>query len=86
MQASGEIVFGETLFSVPEHNYIDYILNRKKYSNGWDLRNKYVHGSYPLEHAVQERDYFQLMEIMVMIVIKINEEFCVIDRYQREDA
>lgn len=38
-----EICYESTLFSKPEQDYLNYILNRSEFSNGLDLRNKYIH-------------------------------------------
>lgn len=43
MKDSNDIQTERTLFSVPETNYLNYMLNRAEYSNGKDLRNKYIH-------------------------------------------
>lgn len=73
---SGDMKYGETLFSKPEQNYLNYILNKSEFSNGLDLRNKYIHDTYPLDEDTQSKDYLELLKIMVLIIIKINEEFC----------
>lgn len=71
-----EIVFENTLFSKPEADYLNYMLNKSEFSNGKDLRNRYIHSSYPVNEAQQKRDYISLFKIAVLYVIKINEEFC----------
>ena len=63
-----------TLFSIPEQNYLDFILNRHKYSNGLDLRNRYIHGTNPIEDKPE--DYYKSLLIMCLLMIKINDEFC----------
>ncbi|MGO5052395.1 hypothetical protein ACTQ6A_07715 [Lachnospiraceae bacterium LCP25S3_G4] len=75
MKDSNDIRMGSTLFSVPETNYLNYMLNRSEYSNGKDLRNKYIHSTYPLKEDVQMQDYMDLLKIMIIIIGKINEEF-----------
>lgn len=61
------------------------MLNQAEYSNGHQLRNKYVHGSYPLNERKQQQDYIELLKIMVLIIIKINEEFCYRDAYREKE-
>jgi hypothetical protein len=61
---------------VPEQEYLDYILNKASFSNGLDLRNKYVHGSKPKNDKENSSDYLEFLLIMAMIIIKINDEFC----------
>jgi len=75
MKDSNDIRMESTLFSVPETNYLNYMLNRSEYSNGKDLRNKYIHSTYPMEEDVQMQDYMDLLKIMIIIIGKVNEEF-----------
>lgn len=72
----GDLRFGHTLFSEQEQAYLNYQLNQKTYSSGLDLRNKYAHSSCPQDPQKQEEDYDRLLRIMALIIIKINEEFC----------
>ena len=71
-----EIYYENTLFSKPEKEYLNYYLNKAEFGNGFDLRNKYLHDTYPIDENIQKRNYFELLRILVLIVIKINEEFC----------
>ena len=75
MKDSNDIRMESTLFSVLETNYLNYMLNRSGYSNGKDLRNKYIHSTYPMEEDVQMQDYMDLLKIMIIIIGKVNEEF-----------
>ena len=72
--AEGKVETEETLLSRPEQRYFDYIFNRHKFTNGLDLRNRYMHGSNPLDERPD--DYYRCLLMMLLIVIKINEEFC----------
>lgn len=71
-----KVVTSGTLFSKPEQDYLDYMLNMHKYSNGLDLRNRYCHGNNPIDEKVSESNYYQILKIMCLIIIKINDEFC----------
>ncbi len=55
--ASGDLRYDSSLFSIPEQNYLNYMLNKSEYSNGLDLRNKYIHSTYPTDVNQQEHDY-----------------------------
>ena len=59
-----------------EADYIDFLLNKRKFSNGLDLRNKYIHDTGSSDEKKQKNDYATLMEVMIILIIKINEEFC----------
>lgn len=74
--AAGEMKYESTLFSKPEQDYLNYVLNKSEFSNGMDLRNKYSHDTCSLDEETQKQDYLELLKIMVLIVIKINAEFC----------
>ena len=76
MENEGWIRYESSLFSKPEQHYLNYILNQTEYSNGPQLRNKYVHGTYPDDAEAQRKDYIELLMIMTLVIIKINEEFC----------
>ncbi len=67
------------LLSEPEYQFIDYVLNKKEFSNGLDLRNKYIHDTCKPDEKVQRHDYAILMKIMILLIIKMNDEFCVRD-------
>lgn len=78
--SSGDMKYEDTLFSKPEQDYLNYILNKSEFSNGLDLRNKYSHDTCPLDEDTQIKDYLELLKVMVLIIIKINEEFCMKDQ------
>lgn len=65
-----------TLFSKPEQQYLNYMLNKSEYSNGNDLRNKYTHGTNPHDENTIRNDYLSILKISALVIIKINEEFC----------
>ena len=71
-----DIKYERSLFSKPEQDYLNYILNKAEFSNGLDLRNRYSHDTCSLDEKTQNQDYLELLEIMVLVIIKINEEFC----------
>lgn len=71
-----DIEVKSTLFSAPEQDYLNYMLNKSKFSNGMDLRNKYIHGTNTLDEQTQYSHYIEFLKIMILIVIKINDEFC----------
>ena len=74
--SSGELEHETQLFSRLEKQYINYMLNTQQFDNGPEIRNRYAHGTHSLDEKVWEADYIQLLNIMVLIIIKINEELC----------
>ncbi len=73
---SGELKSESTLFSQPETDYLNYELNKSQFSDGLDLRNKYAHSTYPANGNEQRNDYIQLLKLMVLVITKMNDEFC----------
>lgn len=76
MVASGELRISDTLFTEPERDYLNYELNKSTFSDGLDLRNKYAHSTYPKDEQEQRKDYMELLKVMVLVITKINDEFC----------
>ncbi len=62
------------LFSSEEVSYINYYLNKKEFTNGHDLRNKYLHGSNNRELEVQQTDYRFFLRIVVLILLKLKDD------------
>lgn len=82
MEEKGKLRFSKKLFTEPEIAYLNYKLNKKDYNNGPDLRNRYLHGTYPIDIQQQHMDYVELLKIMVLIIIKINDEFCEKEKFK----
>lgn len=76
---AGDLESKQMLFTTQEQEFIDYMLNVQKYDNGPELRNKYAHGIFPTNPQKQQQDYIELLRLMVLIIIKINEEFCIMN-------
>ncbi|CEG28965.1 hypothetical protein [Bacillus sp. B-jedd] len=71
------ICFEASLFSRNEQDYLDYYLNKAKFTNGHDIRNKYLHGTNTNDEQQYERDYYLILKLFVIIVIKINDDLCI---------
>ena len=76
MLDDGEIDVEATLLSRQERDYFNFMLNKKEFSNGFDLRNKFIHGTFYGTAEELQKAYVEILKILVMIVVKINEEFC----------
>ena len=77
---TGEIVVESKLLSRPESEYFNFVLNKSQFTNGLDLRNRYLHGTISSDEEVQQDDYVKLLKMFIILVIKINEEFCLNNR------
>lgn len=73
----GWLVRRESLLSEAESSYFNYYLNKAEFTNGPDLRNKYMHGSNVDAANEQEHfsTYISVLKLLITIVIKINDEF-----------
>jgi hypothetical protein len=64
--------------SEAEASYFNYYLNKVEFSNGPELRNKYLHGSQA--NGDGEDAHFQTfmtaLKLTIALVIKLNDEFC----------
>lgn len=78
--SKNKVICKSKLFSKPEQNYLNFILNDRTFDNGPAIRNKYSHGNNPQTSEEHENDYFHLLKIIALIIIKINEEFCLRDK------
>lgn len=78
-----EFEIKDTLFSEPEQKYLNYLLNNDSVSNGMSLRNRYVHATNSLNERQQEMDYAFFLIAMSLVVIKINQEFCIQDELKK---
>ncbi len=81
----GLIKEGSTLFSKPEINYLNYLLNRSEYVNGLEIRNKYIHGNQQANTDEKEhyQNYLIWLRIIILLAIKINDEFCLRDEIKK---
>ena len=77
MEECGIIEFGNTLLSKAESNYFSYYLNKSEYTNGLDLRNKYVHGTNPQLIGEHEADYLRLLKLLILIILKIEDDLLI---------
>lgn len=64
------VEFESSLFSKNEQDYLDYYLNKSKFTNGYDIRNKYLHGTNTNDEKQYEIDYYLILKLFVIIVIK----------------
>lgn len=74
----GALVAENTLLTRQESEYIDYYLNKSKFINGYDLRNKYLHGTASGHDNENEHyvNYLQALKLLITIMIKINDDLC----------
>ena len=76
LEQKGMISYESTLLSRSEQAYFNYILNKAEFSNGLDLRNRYIHGTQSADIGEHKHDYYLFLRLLVLLVIKINDDFC----------
>lgn len=78
MVAKGWVTRGSSLLTEAEGKYFNYFLNGVDFSNGPQLRNKYLHGSQANSYGEDTHytTYITLLRLIVALVIKMNDDFC----------
>ena len=74
MVNNGLLFVEKTLFTKQEISYLNYFLNKKEFTNGLDLRNKYLHGTNPSNEIEHENDYYILLKIIILVLLKIEDD------------
>ena len=77
MIGRGWLVRRSTLLTTAEASYFNYCLNQTEFSNGPDLRNRYLHGRHV--NAADEDEhystYITALKLLIALAIKINDDF-----------
>lgn len=83
MVEKGWLVRETSLLTKPEASLFNYYLNQSEFSNGLDLRNRYIHDSQADEadESAHYTTYIIAMELLMSLVIKINNDILLRDIY-----
>ncbi len=74
MEKMGWLSYSSTLFHKLEANYFNYWLNKKDFTNGYDLRNKYIHGVQSNQIQTIESDYRIAKFLFILLLMKIIDD------------
>jgi hypothetical protein len=79
LEARGWVTRRASLLTESEASYFNYFLNKTEFSNGPELRNKYLHGSQAISESEAEhfQTYVTALRMIVALVIKMNDDFCI---------
>lgn len=78
----GILKFESILLSTAESEYFNYYLNKASFVNGFDLRNKYIHGCQPNgkdSEKIHESNYYLFLKLLILLIIKINDDLSIYD-------
>ena len=78
MTSAGWLARKSSLLTAAEVSYLNYWLNDKEFSDGPALRNRYLHGSQAdgEDDRLHFQTYLVALRLLVLLVIKINDDFC----------
>ena len=76
METQSMVEYKSSFFSKPEQDYLNYLMNRSEFSNGLDLRNAYLHATQSADEETHKKNYNIFLNVLALIIIKMNEEFC----------
>lgn len=79
-----EVSVDDKLLTKPEYQYFDYLLNNSEFSDGKAIRNRYIHDSIILDEEEMKSDYYTLLKIMIILIIKINDDLCIHEEIGKE--
>ena len=79
MATNHMISFESSLFSKPEQSYFNYFLNKIDFTNGLDLRNRYLHGTQANHEELTKHEYayFAYLKLLVLVLLKIEDDLCI---------
>ncbi|WP_062052531.1 hypothetical protein [Bacillus sp. JCM 19034] len=80
------LVFENTLLTRNEQDYFDFYLNKSKFTNDYDIRNRYLHGTNVNDEKQYESDYYSILKLIIILVIKINDDLYLADKYNEDGS
>ncbi|WP_345949152.1 hypothetical protein ABDD95_20110 [Mucilaginibacter sp. PAMB04274] len=83
MTDEGLLETSDSLLTKEETSYLNFYLNAKGFSNGLDLRNKYLHGSHGRDVKRQEMDYLYFLRTFIVILIKLCDDVLLSRKYRQ---
>ncbi|MBK5261059.1 MAG: hypothetical protein JJE17_00620 [Peptostreptococcaceae bacterium] len=73
------VTFESSLLTRNEQDYLDFYLNKSKFTNGYDIRNRYLHGTNVNDEKQYEADYYSILKLIIIIILKINDDLILND-------
>ena len=63
-------------------------MQKASFVNGYDLRNKYIHGCQPNgknSEATHQNNYYLFLKLLILLIIKINDDLSIYDSEEYKD-
>lgn len=81
MEKEEKLELESLLFSRKEQDYFNFYLNRSEFIDGYDIRNSNLHGTQvgDRKSGVHYSRYLQILLLIILIVIKINDDICLFE-------
>ena len=81
MKKEGNLELESSLFSRKEQDYFNFYLNMSEFIDGYDIRNSNLHGTQVGDRKsdVHYSRYLQILLLVILIVIKINDDICLFE-------
>jgi len=81
MEKEEKLELESSLFSRKEQDYFNFYLNRSEFIDGYDIRNSNLHGTQvgDRKSGVHYSRYLQILLLIILIVIKINDDICLFE-------
>ncbi|MCB0696155.1 MAG: hypothetical protein KDC07_02245, partial [Chitinophagaceae bacterium] len=77
MLNSSLLISESKLLSKQEIMYFNYHLNKREFTNGLDLRNKYLHGTNTSSEEKHKTEYYILLKLIVLILFKMKDDLLI---------
>ncbi len=77
MLSENLLVLKSRLFTEQEIKYFNFYLNKKEFTNGLDLRNKYLHGTNTASEKEHEYEYYILLKLIILTLLKIEGDLVI---------
>lgn len=77
MLSQNLLISKSTLFSEQEIKYFNFYLNEKEFTNGLDLRNKYLHGTNTASEKEHAYEHYVLLKLIILALLKIEGDLVI---------
>lgn len=86
MMEENLVYFESSLFSRPEQSYFNYYLNKSEYTNSFDLRNSYLHGTQGKTEndEIHQNVYYMYLKLVILAFLKIDDDLLLYNQFAKK--